>query len=131
MKAPALAAALALVTLVGCSGTDTPIVHRADGTVLMAAASEPDAHMLAIVGGTLTRNDRGCVALADHTRGSTVVLFPFGTTLAEDGRSVSVPRTGVIRFGDQAAHGGGAGTLDGLANVPSECTGGTDLLVWD
>ena len=97
----------------------------------MVSAREPDAYMLAIVGGTSTRNDRGCVALSNSTGGSVALLLPYGTKLAENGQSLDVPELGVIRFGDQVQYGGGYGTLDGLVGVPSECTGGTELAVWN
>lgn len=97
----------------------------------MAVASKPDVSMLALVTGTLTRNDRGCAALSGRDGETDVLLLPYGTTLAEDGQSIAVPGTGVLRFGDQAEHGGGVGTLDGLTDVPAECDGGTKVFIWN
>lgn len=131
MRRTLLVAALALAATAACSTASRPVVYRAGDTVLMASAQEPDAYMLAIVGGTLTRNDRGCVALDNSMGGSVALLLPYGTKLAEDGQSLNVPELGVIRFGDQVQYGGGYGTLDGMVDIPSECTGGTDLAVWN
>ena len=53
--------------------------------------------------------------------------FPFGTTLAEDGRSVEVPGLGTVELGDSIAGGGG---YISLSNVPEECRTEGDYAVW-
>lgn len=126
-----VAAAFVLAAAASCSAVSRPVVYRAGDTVLMVSAQKPDAYMLAIVGGTLTRNDRGCVALKNSMGGSVALLLPYDTKLAEGGESLTVPELGVVRFGDEVQYGGGYGTLDGLGGVPSECAGGTDLAVWN
>ena len=131
MKALLVLAALALLGTSACSRREGLVVDRTAGTVLMAATSKPDVSMLALVGGTLTRNDRGCVALSGRDGETVALLLPYGTTLAKDGQSIAVPGTGVLRFGDRAEHGGGVATLDGLTDIPAECSGGTKLFVWD
>ncbi|BDZ55148.1 hypothetical protein [Agromyces marinus] len=125
--------ASALLLIVVASGTtacaavpDAPRVHRADGTILLAASNPPDAAMDAIVAGTLTRTENGCLAL-DDLDGLHVLEFPYGTTLADDGETVEVPGLGPLRIGD-AVEGGG-GYLD-VADAPDECRTGNDFAIW-
>lgn len=129
-------AACTLVALAGCSAeqsSDTSfraVVQRAGGSTLMAAANKPSAAADALSGGTLVHSDRGCVAIGRADGGVSVLLFPFGSKLAEDGESVDLPGTGVVRIGDRVEHGGGVAALESLADVPDECRAGDDLIVW-
>lgn len=121
---------VALVALSGCSGAGDLAVQRSGGSVMMASANEPDASMTAVVGGTLTPTDRGCLALGEQ-RTATPLVFPYGSKLAADGQTVEVPHGGLLRIGDEVTHGGGMGSLVNLNGVPDECQAGTDVAIWN
>ncbi|WP_090593280.1 hypothetical protein [Auraticoccus monumenti] len=112
------------------SSTDPPVVQRAGGSTLIAAAEEPETYMLALAGGVLTRTERGCLAFdVGDAGGVTVLQLPFGTVLTDDGRSVVVPDHGTVHLGDTFTAGGGFGrSVD--AYLPEECRGGSSLFVW-
>lgn len=120
--------AATLIALSGCSGGGDLVVQRAGGTVLLALAEDPDASMLANMGGTLTRTDRGCLALGGGGAATTLV-FPHGTTLAADGQRVTIPNRGVVRIGGKLRGGGGYGSLSSQQGVPDECQVGTDVAI--
>ncbi|WP_345750287.1 hypothetical protein [Microbacterium rhizophilus] len=63
--------------------------------------------MDALVTGRLIRTDGGCLALESGAPEPSIVLFPFGTALAPDGRSADVPWYGTVREGDPVDGGGG------------------------
>lgn len=140
--APVLAAACVCAAVVGLvwfvldrglgfgSSNDPPLVQRAGGSTLIAAAEQPEVHMLAVAGGVLTRTERGCLAFdAGDPGGLTVLMFPFGTVLKDDGQSVVVPDHGTVHLGDTFTAGGGFGQ-SADAYLPEECRGGSSLFVW-
>lgn len=116
-----------VLVLAGCASDATPAEQRAGGTILLAASERADAGMDALVAGTLTRTESGCLAL-DSGDGQVYVLqFPFGTRLADDGGSVEVPGLGTLRPGDELS--GGGGYVD-VPDAPEECRLSAEFAVW-
>lgn len=102
--------------------------QRAVGTILLAAPERPTLVMEAIVAGTLTRLEGGCLALTIPGEEPNVVQFPFGSELSRDGMSVVVPDYGTARVGDEII--GGGGFTNALAAAPEECRIGGEFAVW-
>lgn len=111
------------------SSTGSPLVQRAGGSTMVAAAEQPEVSMLALAGGVLTRTEGGCLAFDDGDAGPTVLVFPFGTVLTDDGQGVVVPDHGTVHLGDTFTVGGGFGPPDGI-DLPEECRGGSSFFVW-
>ena len=122
-----MAGALATI-LSGCGAPDAsgPSVQRADGSIMIAASTEPDEVMEALIVGVLARTPEGCLAVESGSE-MHVLQFPFGTTLAEDGRSVQVPGLGTVELGDSIEGGGG---YINLSDVPEECRTDDASAVW-
>ncbi len=94
---------------------------------MIAASTEPDAVMEAQIVGILTRTAQGCLAVASGSE-LHVLVFPFGSTLAEAGQSVEVPEIGTVHL-DDPIEGGGGGYIH-LSNMPEECRLGDEFAVW-
>lgn len=121
--------AVAITTLLpGCGvpGASNPSVQRVGGSIMVAASTEPEDVMEALVVGELARTPMGCLSLqsGSHTN---ILQFPLGTTLADDGRSVEVPGLGAVELGDSIEGGGG---YIKLSDVPEECRTDDDAAVW-
>ncbi|MFF2274603.1 hypothetical protein [Agromyces sp. NPDC058126] len=114
--------------LLGCGvpGASSTSVQRAGGSIMVAASTEPEDVMEALVVGELTRTPMGCLALESGSD-THILQFPFGTTLADDGRSVEVPGLGAVELGDSIKGGGG---YIKLPDVPRECRTDDDYAVW-
>lgn len=93
---------------------------------MVAASTEPDDVMEALVIGELARTPMGCLAIQSGSE-THLLQFPFGTTLADDGRSVEVPGLGTVELGESIEGGGG---YIKLSNVPRECRTDGDAAVW-
>jgi hypothetical protein len=108
------AASAAVVGVTACSAT---AVHESEGTTLMAAGGPATAAMEALIVGTLTITEGGCIAL--RTDADTYPLqFPHGTRLSDDGTSVMVPGLDPLELGEAIRGGGG---FVELADVPAAC----------
>ncbi|WP_454778459.1 hypothetical protein [Georgenia muralis] len=98
-----------------------PSVVRAAGTTALISA-EVDSVMDALLSGVVVRTNSGCLALEDPA-GELPVLWPHGTTVSADGRSVEVPGFGRVTVGDMVWSGGGFTTGEQIAPpLPEECT---------
>ena len=121
---PAAALLLLGILLSGCASAES--VQRSGDSIMLVATDRPSAVMEALIIGTLTRTDTGCLALEQE--GHIYVLqFPYGSTLADDGESVEVPGAGTIALGGDVT--GGGGYID-LPSAPEECGDSTEFAVW-
>jgi hypothetical protein len=68
--------------------------------------TRPNGGTDAQISGILIRDDAGCFALEGEF-GTYVVVFPAGTTLAEDEQSIDLPTVGTVELGDMIDWGGG------------------------
>jgi hypothetical protein len=89
--------------------------------------------MDAQVVGTLIVGPGGCFAL-DYESTITPVVWPKGSTLADDGQSVEISRSGpTVRIGDDIEGGGGEFTSPHESttyrDVPDECLTDYDAVV--
>ena len=84
--------------------------------------------MLAAFGGTLTRTSRGCLTLDIGDGELMVTQFPYGSTLTDDGQSVTLPDQTVIRLGGTISGGGGVGDAGSLKRLPLECLSAAKVL---
>jgi hypothetical protein len=87
-------------------GSNSPDTPR-----LLTWQGPPDRPgMAALVSGVLGVNEAGCFALDQW-----VLVAPPGSTVAEDGRSIVIPRLGRFSIGDRIQ--GGGGVSDGTNEV--------------
>ena len=117
---------IAAVALAGCGTAVTPAVQRAGDSILLAAAEAPDGAMDALILGTLTHTEDGCLAV-EHEGNTYVLQFPYGSRLADDGESVEVPGVGTLRLGDAIEGGGG---YVNVPDAPNECRISAEFAVW-
>ncbi|GAB3270924.1 Kelch repeat-containing protein [Microbacterium lacusdiani] len=123
----AAACVLAVALVSGCASGPGSGVQRAGASIMMAAPSKPAMGMDAIITGTLTRLDGGCLGLTVGER-ETPLQFPFGSILADDGESVDVPGHGTVRIGDLILGGGG---WVPIPDAPEECGVGAEGAMWE
>lgn len=120
------AAVLAVLGLAGCGPSATPAEQRAGDSILLAAPEDPGGSMDALIQGTLTRSDEGCLTV-ETSHGTFVLQFPFGSRLADDGESVEVPGAGTLRLGDDVD---GVGGYIDVPDTPEECRLSAEFAVW-
>ena len=106
--------------------TEAHVLQRANGSVMLASPTQPEVFMLAAIDGRLTRTAEGLLAVG-RENDQTVLRFPYGTELADDGQSVDVPGLGAVRLGDAIRGGGGYADV---ADLPAEYGGVTALFDW-
>jgi len=97
----------------------TAVITRAGSTILVSPPA--GAYMTALLTGTLTKGPGGCLYVeAEGARA--LVLWRHGTTLSEDGQSISNDGK-TITIGDHVEIGGGF--IDRLPAVerPTDCDG--------
>ncbi|WP_424464415.1 hypothetical protein [Pseudoclavibacter helvolus] len=96
-------------------------------TILLAAIREPETLMEANIGGTLGLNEGGCwIVIQGEYR--TLLQFPFGSQLTQDGLSVDVPGVGTVGVGDTISGGGGVGPA--VPETPAVCGGPAQSMVF-
>ncbi|MBF4548683.1 hypothetical protein [Pseudoclavibacter sp. VKM Ac-2888] len=96
-------------------------------TVLLAASEAPETIMEARIGGTLGLNEGGCWVVVENDY-ETLLQFPFGSTLTQDGRGVDVPGVGVVGEGDTI---GGSGGIDSAPpETPAICGGPAQVMAF-
>lgn len=95
-----------------------------DGVVALVATVNPLANGEAVVSGRVEMLSGACVGLARPDGGNVVVVWPAGTTFAEDSSGLRVPGYGAVTYGSQLTTGGGFATIDELgfrAELPPDC----------
>lgn len=112
-----LLCAASAMTLTACSNSDAA-VQRSEGVTAMVASEAPDLVMQASIAGTLTTTEEGCLAVQNDGTALPLV-FPAGSRLSGDGRTIDVPGRGALTTGDVVEGGGGYLTLE---DTPDECT---------
>jgi hypothetical protein len=116
-----------LGTLVACS-THSVQASSVGDRIIAVAGQASDAKDAALAEGTVVWGADGCMVI-EADMAAFLVVFPHGTTIAED-RKVTFPSGYGISAGDQVALGGGfhpADTTD-LKNIPEGCL--TDEVFW-
>lgn len=99
------AALLVLAAACGSESTraDVPLGPPADSpNTPRLLISGSGLGMDALVGGVLRVNEAACFTLDDR-----ILVAPPGSTVAEDGRSIVIPRLGRFSIGDTVQGGGG------------------------
>ncbi|MFB9283903.1 hypothetical protein [Pseudoclavibacter helvolus] len=97
-------------------------------TVLLTAAEQHNTSLTTLLEGTLELSPTGCWLLNNEGT-QTLLQFPYGATLSDDGTSVDVPGLGSVRAGDSIVGVGATGAAP--ENLPSVCgEAGQPLLVW-
>lgn len=97
----------------------TTVITRVGSTILVSRPA--GAYLQALLTGTLTKGPGGCLYVeADGARA--LVLWRHGTTLSEDGQSVSNDGK-TITIGDHVEIGGGFVNRLPAAVLPTDCDG--------
>lgn len=100
----------------------------AGASVLLTAAEEHNTSLTNILEGTLGLSETGCWVL-DEQGTQTLLQFPYGSTLSDDGTSVNVPGLGNVSVGDEIVGVGARGSAPD--NLPEACgNAGQRMLVW-
>lgn len=107
-----------------CSSPGPTSTTAANGNILLTL-SEPEGVLLdAKIEGKLAITTGKCLGLesTDGTLGP--AIFPVGTSLSDDGGSVTVPGLGELAIGDAfSGSGGSIEVINAPVDVPDECVG--------
>lgn len=118
------AVGLCLVTAVGCGGDEGPTVIERDGVRLLVGAKTSASTSMRIVG-RIALTEGNCVGLQIGEQ-KTVVVWPNGTTLTDNGR-VDLPGLGTVEVGTSITGAGGISSppYEGatMPTIPTECLG--------
>lgn len=108
------------------SGVGPPIISISDqdGAVALVWTRNPIANGEALVSGRVERLSGGCVGTTRAGTNDVVIVWPAGTTFAEDSSGLRVPRYGVLTYGSQLTTAGAYVTIaeSGLrGELPPDC----------
>lgn len=121
-SAPALVAVATFLTACGSDGTLD--VQTRGGTTALVWAND-DSGMDALLEGVVVIGDGGCLGVViDGSDEYSLVAWPEGSRLSEDGQSIDVPDAGAVRMGQPVSVGGGGVDIAGneaLVAVPDAC----------
>lgn len=95
-----------------------------NGVMALVATANPAAHNEAVVSGRVEKLSGVCVGITTPGGSDAVVVWPAGTTFAEDSSGLRVPGYGAVTYGSQLTTGGGFATIDELgfrAELPRDC----------
>lgn len=136
-----------LRAVAGCSvvpswapGGGSSVQHLADGTAFLVAERSSGDQMTAIVRGTLTTINGGCLGFdPPDGSGTAALVLPHGSHPTGDGTAVEVAGGPTVRVGDAVMGGGGGRDLTGEEDVvasvwpdaPEACRSATALDVID
>lgn len=99
------------------SPTPSPVPSGPRATRLIVDQTKRSGFPEALVGGVLQIDKAGCVTMDDYT-----LVAPYGSTLAQDGRTVTLTGHGVFRIGERFGPAGG-GYIDNPGDTPTEPRG--------
>lgn len=114
------------VTLSASGAVGAPLMALSDrdGVVAIVETENPLGNGEALVSGRVEKLSGGCVGLARPDGGNVVVVWPAGTTFAEDSSGLHVPGYGALTYGSQLTTAGGFVTIDEWvfrAELPQDC----------
>lgn len=125
------AAAAVCLVAVGCSGpADARVIERDGVTTMVIAGAPEDGGEDALIAGTLTVTENGCVAVVTQAD-DYVLAWPPGTELTTDDGvpAIHVPDVGTIGVGEELSAGGGYHQPPGssrMPEIPDRCVASED-----
>lgn len=106
----AIVIAIAPLLLVGCASSGSEVVRTSEGKLYLVATQVPEGRPEALISGTLTWSEAGCLAV-DSGSGAFLVMMPKGTSIVDQG--VILDDGSQVEIGDEISWGGGYFSTDG------------------
>ncbi len=108
----------------GAVGATITAISDGAGVVALVATEISAVNEEAVVSGRVEKLSGACVGIAYPDGSNAVVVWPAGTTFAEDSSGLAVPRNGAVAYVSQLTAAGGFATIDevGLRDqLPPDC----------
>jgi hypothetical protein len=106
----AIVIAIAPLLLVGCASSGSEVVRTSEGKLYLVATWIPEGRPEALISGTLTWSEAGCLAVESGSR-TFLLMMPKGTSIVDPG--VILDDGSQVEIGDEISWGGGYSSTDG------------------
>lgn len=106
----AIVIAIAPLLLVGCASSGSEVVRTSEGKLYLVATWIPEGRPEALISGTLTWSEAGCLAVESGSR-SFLVMMPKGTNIVD--RDVTLDDGSQVEIGEVISWGGGYVNTEG------------------